>query len=146
MNTPEPSDLKNMLSDEEYRVTQEGGTEAPFSGEYFDSKEKGMYRCVVCHSELFSSDTKIDHDSYAHIPGIAGWPSFDEAIPGAVEFKEDLSHGMHRTEAVCANCGAHLGHVFDDPNSETVKRIDGTSSQSGKHFCINSCSLRLNEN
>lgn len=125
-------DLKQQLTDEQYRVTQEGGTEAPFSGEYYATTDKGMYNCVVCGVQLFGSDAKIDHKTYEDKRGLAGWPSFDQALPGAVEYKEDMSHGMRRTEIVCANCGAHLGHVFEDPNEST-----------GKHFCVNSCALNL---
>lgn len=125
-------ELKNKLTDEQFHVTQEGGTEAPFSGKYYDTTDKGKYNCVVCGAQLFNSDTKIDHAKYEHKPGLAGWPSFDEALPGAVEYKEDTSHGMRRTEIVCASCGAHLGHVFDDPEEKT-----------NKHFCVNSCALNL---
>ncbi len=125
VNTEE---LKQKLTPEEYHVTQEKGTEAPFSGEYHKETAKGKYNCKVCGSELFSSDTKYHSD----VPGLAGWPSFDEAIPGAVEYVEDVSMGMSRVEVVCANCKAHLGHIFDDRDAKT-----------GKHFCINSCALNL---
>jgi peptide-methionine (R)-S-oxide reductase len=121
-------ELKTRLTPEEYHVTQEKGTEAPFSGAYYKETAKGKYNCKVCGNQLFSSDTKYHSDA----PGLAGWPSFDEAIPGAVEYVEDTSLGMNRIEVVCANCKAHLGHVFDDPDAKT-----------GKHFCINSCSLNL---
>lgn len=116
------NDLKKRLTPEQYRVTQEKGTEAPFSGKFMGHHEKGMYTCVVCGTPLFPSDTKFDSGT--------GWPSFDNAIPGAVEHKEDVSHGMKRTEIVCAKCGAHLGHVFDDGPTDT-----------GKRYCTNSCSL-----
>jgi peptide-methionine (R)-S-oxide reductase len=115
-------DLKRKLGDEAYRVTQERGTEAPFTGKFVNHHEKGMYTCVVCGKPLFPSDTKFDSGT--------GWPSFDKAIPGSVSFVEDSSHGMNRTEITCANCGAHLGHVFDDGPTPT-----------GKRFCTNSCSL-----
>ena len=118
-------ELKQKLTEEQFTVTQEKGTEAPFTGAYVHTKDKGMYNCVVCGSQLFASDTKFDSGT--------GWPSFDQAIPGAVKEIFDDSHGMHRTEVVCANCGAHLGHVFDDGPQETT----------GKRFCINSCSLDL---
>lgn len=137
--------LKETLTDQQYKVTQEGMTEAPFSGEYYDTKDAGMYSCVVCGHQLFGSDTKIDHKSYEHLSGLAGWPSFDDALPGAIEFRDDDSHGMVRTEAVCANCGAHLGHVFDDPDPQNSIRLDGKKSETGKHYCINSCALKLNK-
>ena len=118
-------DLRSKLTEEEYRVTQEKGTEAPFSGKYVDEKSEGMYNCKVCGVELFASDSKFDSGS--------GWPSFDKAVPGSINTKTDTSHGMVRTEVSCAKCGAHLGHVFDDGPLETT----------GKRFCINSCSLDL---
>lgn len=117
--------LKQKLSPEAYQVTQEKGTEAPFSGKYVQTKDHGMYNCVVCGAKLFASDTKFDSGT--------GWPSFDQAIPGAVKEIADDTHGMSRTEVVCSNCGAHLGHVFNDGPRETT----------GKRFCINSCSLDL---
>lgn len=116
-------ELKKKLTEEEYHVTQEKGTEAPFYGKYVDNHEKGSYMCKVCGTPLFASDTKFDSGT--------GWPSFDQALPGAVSFHDDTAHGMHRTEVTCSNCGAHLGHVFDDGPSETT----------GKRFCMNSCSL-----
>ncbi len=125
-------DLKNTLSDEQYHVTQEKGTEPAFSGRYHDFYEKGMYSCIVCGSQLFSSDTKFESTE----PGLAGWPSFDQALPGAVEYRDDDSLGMHRTEIVCANCDAHLGHVFDAADSK----------HTGKHFCVNSCAIDFNDN
>lgn len=121
-------DLKKKLTAEEYHVTQEKGTEAPYSGKYYMEKAKGMYDCKVCGNKLFSSDAKY----HSETPGLRGWPSFNEALPGAIEYKDDYDLGMKRTEIVCANCGAHLGHVFDDPEAST-----------GKHFCLNSCALDL---
>lgn len=115
--------LKAKLSPEAYRITQEKGTELPFSGQYNVSKETGMYNCIVCGTQLFSSETKFDSG--------CGWPSFDQALPEAVVYREDNSQGMLRTEAACAKCGAHLGHVFDDGPSETT----------GKRYCINSVAL-----
>lgn len=108
-----------------YRIAFEKGTEAPFTGRYNDSKEKGMYKCAVCGAELFSSDTKFESGT--------GWPSFTEpANRRNVELREDRSGGMTRTEVICKNCGAHLGHVFDDgPGPE------------GKRYCINSVCLDL---
>ncbi len=115
-------ELKKKLTPEQYHVTQEKGTEAPFTGKFVNHHEKGMYTCVVCGKRLFPSDTKFDSGT--------GWPSFDKAIPGAVSYRDDTEYGMKRTEIVCTNCGAHLGHVFDDGPTET-----------GKRFCTNSCSL-----
>jgi peptide-methionine (R)-S-oxide reductase len=116
--------FKEKLSPEAYKVLREKGTEAPFSGKYVDSKDKGMYKCAACGAKLFSSDTKFDSGT--------GWPSFDNAIPGAIEFHKDESQGMERTEVTCANCGSHLGHVFDDGPTD-----------SGRRYCINSVCLDL---
>jgi peptide-methionine (R)-S-oxide reductase len=119
------------LSPELRRVAREGGTEAPFTGKYHDSHEKGMYKCVVCGSQLFSSDVKFE----TKVPGLMGWPSFEDALPGAVEFKHDPSYGMSRTEVLCAKCGSHLGHFFEIKND--------TETKTGKHYCINSVCLDL---
>lgn len=116
---------KKQLSPEQYKVLREGGTEAPYSGQLLHEKGSGMYTCAACGAELFDSDVKFDSSD----PGLAGWPSFYDATPGAVEFKDDSSHGMDRVEATCANCGSHLGHIFPD------------QSPSGKHYCINSTCL-----
>lgn len=118
-------EIKKKLTPEQYRVAREKGTEAPFTGKYYNEHAKGMYTCVVCGVELFSSDAKFDSGT--------GWPSFTEPSNlEHIELKEDVSHGMRRTEVLCKNCGSHLGHVFDDgPGPE------------GKRFCINSCSLDL---
>jgi peptide-methionine (R)-S-oxide reductase len=121
-------ELKKKLTPEEYRVTQEKGTERPFHSEYFDHHEKGMYECKVCGTPLFSSEAKFDSGT--------GWPSFDEALPGALLYHEDSSLGMTRTEVVCAKCGAHLGHMFTDGPKETT----------GKRFCTNSASLSFKKN
>ena len=115
-------ELKKKLTPEQYHVTQEKGTEAPFTGKFMNHHENGMYTCIVCGKSLFPSDTKFESGT--------GWPSFDKAIPGAVTFKEDGSLGMSRTEITCTHCRAHLGHVFNDGPTET-----------GKRFCTNSCSL-----
>ncbi len=118
-------DLRQRLSPLQYNVTQEAGTERAFTGEYWNTKDPGTYRCVVCDTSLFSSDTKYDSGS--------GWPSFWEAIdPEKVNRVVDRSHGMTRVEATCATCGAHLGHVFPDGPRPT-----------GERFCMNSASLRL---
>ncbi|MDO8583227.1 MAG: peptide-methionine (R)-S-oxide reductase MsrB [bacterium] len=116
-------DWKNKLTPEQYSVLREKGTEAPFTGKFYKNFEKGMYVCGACGQKLFSSDTKFDSD--------CGWPSFDRGLEGQVEFKNDDSLGMQRTEVLCKNCGSHLGHVFDDGPKETT----------GKRFCINSISL-----
>ena len=109
-----------------YKVAREGATEAPFTGKYVDEHAKGMYKCAVCGAELFSSDAKFDSGT--------GWPSFTEPANLAhVELRDDASYGMHRTEVVCRNCGAHLGHVFDD----------GPAASGGKRYCINSVCLEL---
>lgn len=124
---PENEDeIKNMLTPEEYAVLREKGTEAPFSGEFVHKSEDGTYACKVCGNSLFSSDAQFDSGS--------GWPSFDQAIPGAIETHSDTSHGMARTEITCARCGSHLGHLFDDGPTAT-----------GKRYCINSVCLDLEE-
>lgn len=119
------ADWKKTLTPEQYRVLREKGTERPFSGELLEVNEKGEYVCAACGAVLFDSDRKFD----SH----CGWPSFDEAKKGAVVFTPDNTHGMSRTEVTCANCGGHLGHVFDDGPKETT----------GKRFCINSVSLKF---
>src|SRR5690349_10271472 len=98
-------EFKKKLTPEQYRVLREKGTEAAFSGELLSEKRKGMFQCAACGNQLFSSDTKFDSGT--------GWPSFDQALPGAVKTIEDSSYGMHRTEVICSRCGSHLGHVFD---------------------------------
>ncbi len=119
------TELRARLTPEQYHVTQEAGTEPAFTGVYWDTKDEGTYHCIVCDEPLFSSDTKYDSGS--------GWPSFWEALdPSKVTLKEDRSFGMVRTEALCATCGSHLGHVFPDGPQPT-----------GDRFCMNSASLEL---
>ncbi|HSE56754.1 MAG TPA: peptide-methionine (R)-S-oxide reductase MsrB [Candidatus Paceibacterota bacterium] len=123
MDEKEKEEKLKQLTPEELHVTQEKGTETPFQNKYWNNHQQGMYACKVCGAQLFASDSKFDSGT--------GWPSYDKALPGAVEYVEDTSHGMHRVEVVCKNCGAHLGHVFDDGPTDTTS----------KRFCINSCSL-----
>jgi len=145
---------KKKLSLDEYRVIRQKGTEPAFTGKFVNNKDKGVYTCAACGQKLFSSDTKFDSGT--------GWPSFTDPMnpvrslaraKGAspedlgeatsngmnrenVELKEDLGNGMSRMEVLCKNCGAHLGHVFDD----------GPKDKGGKRYCINSCSLGFNKN
>ena len=123
--TDTPDDLKQRLTPLQYKVTQEAGTERPFTGEYWDTKSDGVYHCVVCDTPLFSSETKYESGS--------GWPSFFAPIDGTnITEHVDSSLGMVRTEAVCAKCGAHLGHVFPDGPRPT-----------GLRYCMNSASMKL---
>ena len=126
MQTPTIEDLKKKLTSEQYNVCFLKGTEPPFSGKYTDNHEIGSYHCVVCDAELFSSSTKYDSQT--------GWPAFwDEATDGAVALEKDGSFGMTRTEVLCGNCNAHLGHVFHD----------GPQDKTGLRYCINSLSLNF---
>lgn len=115
------------LSDEQKRVLFDKATEAPFSGALLHATEAGEYVCANCQAKLFTSQHKYDSG--------CGWPSFDQAIKGAITYTDDTSHGMIRTEITCAQCGGHLGHVFPDGPRETT----------GQRYCVNSLSLRLVE-
>ncbi len=123
MDIHDPRITKN-LTEYQIAVLRDKATEAPFTGEFLNNKESGTYTCAACGSELFRSDTKFDSGS--------GWPSFyDVASEGSVKLVTDRSHGMERTEAVCANCGGHLGHLFTDAHDQPT----------GQRYCINSASL-----
>lgn len=120
---------KETLTPEQYEILRQKGTDAPFSGEYVDFHENGIFVCAACGVTLFSSKTKYD----SH----CGWPSFwDIAKQGTVEIHRDTSHGMIRNEVTCNNCGGHLGHVFDD----------GPQDKTGKRYCINSTSIKFKAN
>jgi peptide-methionine (R)-S-oxide reductase len=118
---------KKELTPEQYHITREKGTERAFTGEYYDTKDKGTYKCVCCGAELFDSDTKYDSGS--------GWPSFFKPVSKEVIAEErDNSYGMIRVEITCSQCGAHLGHVFEDGPQPT-----------GLRYCVNSASLKLDK-
>ena len=122
MSEERTDEWREKLTEEEYQILRERGTEPKFSGEYLDVWDDGTYRCRGCGAELFPSDTKFEAGH--------GWPSFFDANDENVEFQTDTRHGMERTEVVCAECGGHLGHVFEDGPEPT-----------GKRFCINSKAL-----
>lgn len=120
------AEWREELGEKRYHILREKGTEYPNTGAYNLHFENGTYACAACGQSLFESDSKFESS--------CGWPSFDDALEGAVEYVQDTSHGMMRTEILCANCGSHLGHVFEDGPTET-----------GQRFCVNSLSLDFNE-
>lgn len=121
------AEWREKLSPEQYQVLRQGGTERAFTGMYWDEKAEGVYRCAGCGEKLFTSDTKYESHS--------GWPSFYQPLAeGIVDEEEDRSFGMVRTEIKCANCGGHLGHVFEDGPQPT-----------GLRYCVNSASLELDK-
>ncbi|MBU6310580.1 peptide-methionine (R)-S-oxide reductase MsrB [Patescibacteria group bacterium] len=124
---PSEEELKARLSAEEYEVLRNKGTEIPYTGDFLTKTPDGTFICKVCGQPLFESTAKYE--------SLTGWPSFDQAIPGAVTEKADDSHGMQRTEIVCSRCGSHLGHVFED----------GPRTSTGKRYCVNSVCLNLDE-
>lgn len=123
MNLPD-AEWRKKLSPEQYRILRHKGTETPFTGELLNEKRDGSFMCVACGTELFKSDHKFESGT--------GWPSFyDVARSDTIKLEDDNSYGMHRVEVLCANCGGHLGHVFDD----------GPADKAGKRYCINSACL-----
>jgi peptide-methionine (R)-S-oxide reductase len=126
--TKSSEDWRQELTDEQYRVCRQGGTEPPFTGTLLHNKETGAYQCTCCKTPLFSSDNKYDSG--------CGWPSFDAPVDNAaIRYLNDLSHGMQRVEIRCATCDSHLGHVFPDGPATT-----------GERYCVNSVSLIFNKN
>lgn len=123
--TKTDQEWKEILSPQQYYVLREKGTDRPGDGGYTNHFEKGTYHCAACDAQLFESGTKYE----SH----CGWPSFDDAIEGSVEYVSDKSLGMIRTEIICTNCGGHLGHIFDDGPIDTT----------GKRYCVNTTSIRF---
>ncbi len=121
------AEWREQLNADEYKILREKGTEYPFTGIYNNHFDKGTYVCKGCNALLYKSENKFD--------SACGWPSYDKAIPGAIEYIKDSSHGMKRIEIVCSNCGCHQGHVFDD----------GPTS-SGRRYCVNSASIIFKPN
>ncbi len=124
--TKSEQEWRQQLTPQQYHVLREAGTERPFTGEYVDTEDNGMYVCAACGNQLFSSDTKFHSGS--------GWPSFWDVInQGNINLRDDNSIGMHRVEIICARCGGHLGHLFED----------GPREKTGMRYCINSASLNF---
>lgn len=117
---------KEQLSEEQYRILRQKGTEAPHTGKYNLHFEDGKYKCAGCGNILFESEAKFNSN--------CGWPSFDQSVEGSIEYIKDTSFGMIRTEILCSNCGGHIGHVFDDGPTET-----------GQRYCVNSASIEFNQ-
>lgn len=120
------AEWKEQLGLERYKILRQKGTDFPHSGKYNMHFEEGTYVCGACGEPLFASNSKFNSS--------CGWPSFDEALPGKIEYVKDTSHGMIRTEIMCANCGGHIGHVFDDGPTQT-----------GQRYCVNSLSVDFKE-
>ncbi len=120
------NEWKEILSPEAFYVCRQNGTEAPFSGKYYDNKSDGIYNCICCDSPLFESNTKFDSGT--------GWPSFYESVENAITEIKDSTHGMRRVEVRCSSCDAHLGHIFPDGPAPT-----------GLRYCINSVCLNFEE-
>lgn len=125
---------KEHLTDEQYKITQEKGTEPRFSGEFLENKADGIYTCIVCGVELFDAGTKYESGT--------GWPSFSDAIKENIRTQSDHSGGRERTEVLCNNCGAHLGHVFEDGPTE---KDEVDAPKTGKRYCINSAAMDFEE-
>lgn len=119
------AEWKAELTEQEYYVLRQKGTDRPGNYGYTKHFEKGTYVCRACNAQLFESGSKYESN--------CGWPSFDDAIPGTIDFKKDTSHGMIRTEITCTRCDGHLGHIFDDGPKETT----------GKRYCVNTSSIKF---
>lgn len=123
--TKTEEEWKKTLTPQQYYILRQKGTDAPSEGGYTTHFEKGTYHCAACNSQLFKSNSKFE----SH----CGWPSFDDAIEGTVKYVSDKTHGMIRTEIICASCGGHLGHIFNDGPKETT----------GKRYCVNTTSIKF---